>query len=261
MTSIPIELRPSSRIRFAAAVAGLFLLQVGLIFWLGERTPAKTGPPLVESAFRQVPLELQHDLVIERPALFALPAMEGFSGEGWLTSKAWLTPPMRPFAWTEEPRWLPLDLQQLGGTFSPLVGAASFSIDPIPARPVPELTLPVTTQEPLGAGPSVLRLGPGMEGRALEQGPDDLPSWANADLLTNTIVQVAIDASGRPLSATLLGSSSLRVADQFALDKALQVRFSPAPPELLERPARLAFGQLIFQWQTVAPPAAPGGGK
>jgi TonB family protein len=258
MTCAAINPRPWSRPRLAAGVGLILILQLALLFWFGERNPIQPqGSPSI-SAFRQVPIERQQDLVLENPTLFALPAIEGFSGETWLGLPA---PKVRPYAWTEEPRWLPLETRQLGAVFSPLVENRTFSIDPVPARPSPELMFPVITREPRFADRSSVTLASGLNGRKLERGLGELPSWSNTELLTDTVVQVAVDAEGSTLSATLLRSCSFRAADKFALEWAMAARFSPAPPQPEEGGPKLSMGQLIFDWHTLAPAAtnAPGG--
>ena len=87
-----------------------------------------------------------------------------------------------------------------------------------------------------------------------------LPSWTNTDLLTNTVVQMLVDARGYPLSMLLLGQSGFTNADGYALKLSRAMRFeplktgtvsdhhTPAPP--------LSLGNVIFEWQTVPPPPA-----
>jgi len=78
----------------------------------------------------------------------------------------------------------------------------------------------------------------------------DLPSWPHSDILTNTVVQVVVDADGDTLSSTPLKSCGLSEADQFALKTAASARFlsarKPGQPAV-----PLSWGKMIFQWHTV----------
>jgi len=77
---------------------------------------------------------------------------------------------------------------------------------------------------------------------------------ASADLLTNTVVQVLVDADGNVVSPALLppGSGDSR-ADQRALEVARTARFQP----LRGSSPALTVGVLVFEWRTVALTNAP----
>ena len=66
-----------------------------------------------------------------------------------------------------------------------------------------------------------------MAGRRLVQ-PIELPPWPYQDLLTNSVVQMVVDAEGRPASVpVLLSSSGCPAADEYALEQAQAARFEP----------------------------------
>jgi len=95
-----------------------------------------------------------------------------------------------------------------------------------------------------------LRIEGNLAGRPLLT-PRSLPVQPCNDLLTNSEVQVAVDADGRTFSATLLQSSGLPSADQRALELARAARFQPLPAaggDLDSSRARLTWGKLIFPW-------------
>jgi len=80
-----------------------------------------------------------------------------------------------------------------------------------------------------------------------------LPGWPSAELLTNSVVQLLVDAQGRTISAVLL-APGIRLkqqedADASALALALAAQFEPAPS------AAATVGTMVFEWLTL-PPAA-----
>jgi TonB family protein len=64
-------------------------------------------------------------------------------------------------------------------------------------------------------------------------------------LLSNSVVQIAVDSAGQVIAARLLGRSGSVDADTNALDKARSLRFRPVP---LPAPV---WGNAIFEWQTL----------
>jgi len=82
-------------------------------------------------------------------------------------------------------------------------------------------------------------------------------------LLTNTVIQLVIDAQGNPFSAVILEKSGSDGADQEALTNfAKAVRFAPPEPAALGTVPRdnMISGKLVFEWQTMpsnAPSATP----
>jgi TonB family protein len=61
-------------------------------------------------------------------------------------------------------------------------------------------------------------------------------------------VRVVVDDRGIVLSAIVQSSSGMPAADQFALQTANQLRFSPlAGPE---QDQGLGFGEIVFNWNT-----------
>ena len=86
----------------------------------------------------------------------------------------------------------------------------------------------------------------------------DLPSWPHNDLVSNSVVQLVVDAEGIPFSVTLLERSGHAAADRYALNEARRARFEPLDPTDQSQARDLVWGTLIFQWHTVpAPPSSP----
>ena len=88
------------------------------------------------------------------------------------------------------------------------------------------------------------------------------PSWPHSEILSNTTVQLVVDASGQPFSATLLSRSGLAAADESALRMVTEARFKPLPlpTGLAARTGSvgkgedLTWGRIIFEWHTLPVP-------
>ena len=250
-----VEPQSRPRHRWWGLVAIVFGLQLGLIFWLGARTPvhprqAAPAPTLQLAGGASAEL-----LALNDPTLFALPHQQGFSGQ------AWLKVPQRElqsFDWSEPPRWLPLPMEQLGTAFSHFIQTNDFNALPTSARSEPDLTLPEPAPLAFSHQRSELRLQSDLARRRLI-GPPELPSFRHTDILTNSIVQMLVDAEGRTVSFTLLppGSGS-KEADRYALNAARAARFEPVsgsgPDKTTNRTSDLTWGQMVFEWHTLPMP-------
>ena len=88
--------------------------------------------------------------------------------------------------------------------------------------------------------------------------PLSLRSWLNPDILTNSVVRIAVDSEGRPVSPTLLLGSGSREADQYALELARAARFEPVrhnPADSALKPAAdLSLVRMVFRWHTLPLP-------
>jgi TonB family protein len=264
MTTTAVELRAWPRRRWWGTILLLLGVQVGLVFWLGDRSlpiprQASTNPAVFLAT--ELPNEL---LALNNPTLLAWANRRGFSGAAWLK-----IPPVnyQLTDWTEPPRWLPLPADDLGNSFHRFAQSNLPYPFPIADKLLPRFTPPEfptpTTSLPTR---SSLRVEGELAARHL-LAQFNLPSWTNSDLLTNSIVQILVDAEGRTISATLLSGSGSKEADQCALKVAKTARFNSlrvsGPDRLAETVPSLSWGQLIFDWHTVpmpatnAPPANP----
>jgi len=241
------------------AVAAAFALQVGLLYFLGQRSqpsllPRPFGAAIHLAADAWSEEQLAKWPLLRDPTLFALPHARGFSGSAWLTVAP---PPDRLMEWSEPSPWLGLDLDELGATFSKFV---STNLTPpllIADKPTPRLTGldPIVPNVPMAAQTKLRLEGELAQRRLLT--PLTPPSWAHPNVLSNTVVQMLVDAEGHTVSTTLLMASGLPDADQLALTNAAGARFNP-----LRRPqggpdvaGRLMWGKLVFQWHVVPPQA------
>ncbi|HWI55921.1 MAG TPA: energy transducer TonB [Bacillota bacterium] len=263
MSAAPVEPRSWPRRRLWAIVALVFALQVGLICWLGDRQPVRPRPAAFAPALQLLSEPATNLLALTDPTLFALPHRQGFSGLAWMQAPP---QPFHPFTWTEEPRWLPLSVEQLGAAFNRFIETNQFNSLEACALPEPELTLPMASAPEGFPDRSTLRVEGGLADRPLTT-PLQLRSWAHSDLLTNSVVQAVVDAAGRPISVTLLVKSGSEQADQHALEQVRTARFAPANvggPQTTAPPlAQLDWGQLVFEWHTLAlaPTNAPATGS
>ncbi len=185
--------------------------------------------------------------------MFVLPHRHGFSGPGWLQS---LPVPSRPPDWSEEPRYLQLAAARLGVV--PPLPAEPGAMDPLQVAGAvqTEWALLEPPPLPLALDRSRLRIEGELARRPLLT-PLDLPPWQHNELLTNTVVQMLVDAQGRPFSPTLLHGSGLPKADDYALAQSRTLRFGPPSPGAQQPPplpvplAHLTWGWLVFEWHTL----------
>jgi hypothetical protein len=80
-----------------------------------------------------------------------------------------------------------------------------------------------------------------------------LPIQYGSEVLAPTIVQVAVQPNGFPLSKGIVSTSGSRAADLSALQIAGSIRFAADP--LRRETEALQWGNLVFQWATAATPS------
>jgi len=188
-------------------------------------------------------------LAIQDPTSFALVNPHGFSGEAWLN-----IPPFEHSLtdWMSPPYWLKPTTDRLGAAFAQFVrsnqvGALTLAEGAAPpAFLLPLVSSRVPTQ-------STLRVEGDLAHRPLMSSVK-LPGFAHHDLLSNSVVRVMVNRSGRVLSHALLASSGSADADQLALDLSRTARFQALPPNnngSVRDLSRLAWGKLIFRWVTL----------
>lgn len=248
MTQELVQPRPWPGRRWWTLVALVFMIQLGLIFWLGKPESVVPQPAELVPSLRLLSPGAAPMLALTDPTLFALPHREGFSGAAWLT-----VPPQefRPFVWSEPPRPLTLAQEQLGMHFKWFMATNHLEALQVLAQPQLELMLPVVARSESFPTQSVLRLMGGLAGRHLVVSPA-LRSWPAAELITNSVVQVLVAADGRPFSPILLKNGVANEADQYALRQARNARFEPVKVKDPTNPlAGLSWGQMVFEWHTL----------
>jgi hypothetical protein len=241
-----------TRRRFLGVAAILFVLQAALIILFGSKEIRSARATTFSTQFRALPGSINEEELLRLffatdPAVFSWPTSHGFSGRAWMDA-----PPVefQSASQLEPPRWLPLDTMSLGSGFiaaNRALFATPFSvarlnvpgIEPLPVfLPVEN----VSTQ-------SVFQIDGPLNARLLDA-PLALRSWPSAQLLTNTVVQIAVNPSGDVLAARLVARCGSADADADALSKARALRFRPGAS------AGTTWARAIFQWQTTAPATA-----
>lgn len=232
--------------RWITLAAIVLLAQTGALFLLGKNQPA------IKTTHRPAPVLLaasgsQEMIALDNPTLFALPNPRAFSGDAWLKMPA---TSYRSAEWSEPQRWLDLRAKELGNTFHRLLGSDG-TPKQIAQKIEPEYALPRLPASGEELSPrSTFRVEDELANRA-PLSHFDLRSWTNSALLTNSVVQLWVDAAGFTPSATLLVSSGSKDADDAALALTKAVRFEPLSfSQRKKNPGKLTLGRIIFEWQT-----------
>jgi hypothetical protein len=251
---------PWSRRRWLGLVGFALIVQVLLVFSLSDRSPLVRRQPgrMMQTHYgdpHRASAALIEFQALEDPTLYALPSARGFAGAAWAQATDFPPPPLE---WDEGVRWLTNSPGALShGVYARLTPPSA--PNSIPARkPPPRLMEVAVAPLPL-ASQSTLRIEGALAQRSLLT-PLVLPSIAHSNLLTNAVVQLCVTADGEPFSAVLLQSCGLKSADAKALELAVSARFAAQPAakgEWVEVGG--SWGELVFQWHTVA--ASPGGGR
>jgi TonB family protein len=243
--------------RWVGVLVLVFLAQLILIVSLGKRGPVQARSGSGPSVLKLAANPSREFLELEDPTLFALPHIQGFSGKAWLKVEG---TSMTNFVWSEPEKWLGVQLEPLGAAFREFMATNRFASLEMQQTLGPELTVPEGRQMAPPMVQSSMRLTGELAARRLLTRLD-LPSWpprTNAlnelDLVTNTVVQVVVNAAGRPVSATLLGRSGSEAADERAMSEARTARFAPlagGENEAMTNPiANLTWGRMVFEWAT-----------
>ena len=249
MTDVQVETAPWSRRRWLLTIAFVLLAQAALIFLLeksSSATPRKTvAVPLIHLR-EHLSLE---PLAVSDPTLFVLPHQRGFSGEAWLNHAP--TNNYQPADWTEPATNWPLATASLGANFEEFINANTAPQFETIATFEPARRAPGFFPSPALPLPSSLRIEGALAQRRLLTMPE-LRAWESTELVSNSMVQVLVDAPGRVISAVRLspaGGLKQPEADARALELARAAQFAPATNEAL------TVGTLLFEWQTLPVPA------
>jgi hypothetical protein len=257
----PEAVRWSPR-RWTFTIVAALAVHVAGVFLLGDRPREAPAPPRFRATIYPATdpwsaQQLDRLPTLADPTLFALPHPHGFSSVAWLT---FVPIEHRLTDWTEPPRWLDLAADRLGETYALLARTNVTRPLLVADKPLPRLTgldTPVPS-DPVPAA-SRLRLEGPLSQRPLLT-PLALRSWSHSEIVSNTLVEVSVNADGHVAVTALIAESGLPEADQTALRLAASARFAPLPPAgpVLAPDPRLTWGRLIFQWHTAPPPATNG---
>jgi TonB family protein len=253
MTSVSVESRAWSRRRWWGLVALIFVVQLSLIFWLGDTVPIRPRPAAPAFTFKLAGSASAELLALNDPTLFALPHRQGAVAPALLGTPRSEAP---AFQWPEPTNSLLLAVGRLGAVFSRFIETNEFDSPQLPANLKPALTFPNLPPQAVAAEQSVLRFEWDLAPRRLIT-PRALRSWPNPEILTDSVVRIAVDSEGRPVSPALLSSSGSVAADQYALEQARAARFEPLrrnPADPALKPAAdLSLVRMIFRWHTLPP--------
>ena len=239
-----------TRRRFWSVTCILFAAQAGLIMLFGGGGRLGAGASLTPSHIHllEEPVtadQLSKIFFASDPAVFPELSAHGFSGTAWLNAPEQQA---EVSGRTEDPAWLALKPAQLGTNFPSLnrvksPAASDDLADKQGAAPEP---WPVFLTPETFRTNSAFELRGQLAARQLNA-PGELRSWPSAQVLSNTIVQIAVNSAGQVVSARLRERSGLADADTNALAEARQLRFRPSPS-----PAPV-WGEAVFEWQTAEP--------
>lgn len=234
-----------SRLRWTLALVLAFVGHVALIYIFGSHRPIEPRP--VKNAVQAEVVWTRTEMMdLQDPTVFAGPHPHGFAASTWL---ALPTIPFPNFRWTDTPRFLDLASEQLGNSFSiqPAEPPRPSSYPSLSPAPSFAILLPLAPPPP--PTHSAVRITGSLADWPLAEPLPVLPVRSSREGLTNSIVQVAVDETGRVFSTILLppGSGSTE-ADQQALRIAHGARFIPSSGQ-----TSVVVGHLVFQWQTRMP--------
>lgn len=191
-------------------------------------------------------------ILVNDPTLFAVVHARGFSGAAWLRPQS---PRYQAGEWTDSERTLAQPTQSLGGAFHQLAAPGPGPVLDLMRKPAESVPAPAVAQPALRSRSRLVIEGPASRLK-LAQSPA-LKSWAHADVLADSRVQVRVSPDGLVFSTRLDGVANpkdpvQRAADLHALGLAQQLRFEP--PE--KSRGSSVEGVLVFQWHTMEPLAA-----
>ena len=234
--------------RWIVYVLLAFAIHVALLFAFGN--PRPVVPRTVVNAPKiQLTASRSELLSLDDPTLFALPHPKGFAAAAWLQLPR---VEFAPFRWTEPPQLLDLPAARLGSAFLHFARTNAVpNVEVATLVPVQTTRVIPSDEQTNLKRHSTVSTSRGIAKRRWLNSPALLRSWSAADLLTNSVVRIVIDADGQVFSPALIppGSGS-KAADQHALELARSARFAPMP----RYAAPQMIGALVFAWHTVPVP-------
>jgi hypothetical protein len=223
-------------------VVAVFLVQAAFIFWVSRNPDDRPAPDSQMPIKGGADQKWLNELAREDPELLTQPNPRGFS-EAWLKVAPLENQPLR---------WMPPDIElpyPSNLITQPLEAALASNAPPRAVayvKPPPRLSRVEVAPLQL-RHTNRLEIAGDLAQRPLANSIPLINSWKHPDLLQPSIVQVMVNADGVVFTGTLIGRSGLALADEFALDVALQkVRFqrlTNAPPS-----AAITTGNLVFHW-------------
>lgn len=239
----------------------LFLLHAFAIFRFAERRDFE--PPTSElngflfvAGETSIETRLTALTAYRDPTLFALPHPHGFSGGAWQSFDPELP---KLTNWSAPAEWLALPDNQLGRSLNDYLATNRPSAEPLLAA----LRMTRRSEARIPSEPvltnTIVRVEGPLAARVLVKVPT-LPKVVHIDVLkTPTVIAISVNGDGVVETASIAGSSGLKMADEQAVKVARLFEFQP----LVVRNAREreratpVSGQLIFTWQVVTESGMP----
>jgi len=237
--------------RFLLVAALLFAGQAGWVWLVGERPRPTPVPAAPRPVLRLLNTPLDDETLTKRlfagdPAIFPSSSPHGFAGLAWRRLLAnndaapLLEPPPAFLAFA--PNWAGADLKPAGSELRPAAsqwaGPPDLPLENASGTPAAEASRPE----------SFLRIEGALAARQLDA-PLVLPPWTANSLLSNSVIQFAVNRAGQVISAVLRGGCGLKEADDFALAKVNVLRFRPVEAGAPE----YAWDKAAFYWKTIQP--------
>jgi TonB family protein len=187
------------------------------------------------------------DVFAGDPAVFPSSSPHGFANQTWrlLRANDYPAPLLEP-----QPEFLEFAATGSGADLQPAAPVLLQTPFPWDSQSgLPAESAPAFPAAGASRPESFLRIEGGLAGRQMDP-PAVLPAWTNSFLVTNSVVQFAVNRSGQVLSAVLLAGSGLKEADDSALATVNLLRFRPAGGDA----PGLAWDTATFYWKTIPPP-------
>jgi hypothetical protein len=244
------ETRGWSASRWLALIVAFFVLQMGFVYLVADRSAARPYLKKPHLIARTLPGVLTEDRVSQSfftsdPLLFPLASQHGFSGSGWMSINR---PSYDLPNEIEPPQWLVLRTQSLGRV-APSEPKADLPFE-LGQQSTPQIeALPVFVPPVLAQTNSIVRVDGELRKRAIGL-PSILPPLPSLKVLSNSVIDIAVNGAGEVVSSRLASPSDSKEADRRALQSARLLRFRPL------NAVGILWGQAIFEWATVEPPEA-----
>lgn len=228
-------------------ICGFFIFQFCFAYVVSDR-PLSATKKVTPFVARTVPGTLTEERLSQTfftsdPLLFPLASQHGYSGEGWMTVNRFT------YEFPEEiepPHWLALRSENLGRV-APAVPKAELPFQ-LGQETTPQIeALPVFVTSVVPHTNSVVRVDANLRDRAIGL-PMKLPARPATDVLSNSVVEIAVNGAGEVVARRLAVGSTSKDADRDALEKAKLLRFRPL------NAVGTIWGQAIFEWQTTELP-------
>jgi TonB family protein len=249
-----------SRWRWLLATLLILAAQLGIVFWLSERTAPPARPPGPGARLTVLPVAAR-ELADASQAPWRSPTAFVGVGAGSFSGPVWLGFPELDHQlhhWDEPAPMLALGPAGLGSWPGTATPPAAGSSGPIVSKPAPVPMGGLAAPLPLTERTRWV-IGGALASRRLETTPTP-PDWPLTNLLAATEVEIGVAPSGLVWSARLVTSCGLEAADQSALRLARAMRFEPQAQQAPDAPSgalpatwpAVVWGTLRLEWQLAA---------